>query len=158
MLRAIEWVAAGAWPEAEAVDSVTLDYDSRHRRRLRLASDRGQDLLLDLPKAVAMTGGDGLRLEDGGWLAVHAAPEAVIEVTCAGPDHLARVAWHLGNRHLPVQVNARRLLIRPDHVIESMLRGLDASTRPLQAPFDPEPGAYVDRGHHANPPEAGHEH
>lgn len=145
--RAIAHHVAGTWPAAEAGDRVTLDYDSRHRRRFRMTTEGGVEVLLDLAKAVAMADGDGLRLEDGGWLAVAAALEPVVEVTCAGARHLARIAWHLGNRHLPAQFGDRGILIRPDHVIEEMLRGLGAETRRLAAPFQPEGGAYAAHRH-----------
>jgi urease accessory protein len=148
MRRAIEHFARGAWPAEQAADSLTLAFDDRHRRRIRLASDAGQPVLLDLPKAVAMADGDGLYCEDGLWLAVRAAREALVEISCADAVALARVAWHLGNRHLPTQIDGAKLRIRPDHVIEEMLRGLGATVRPVVAPFQPEGGAYAAGGHH----------
>ena len=144
--RAVAHALAGAWPASEAGDAVTLDFDARHRRRIRLTTDTGEALLLDLPRAVAMADGDGLRLEEGGWLAVRAAPEKLLEVRCASLPELVRVAWHLGNRHLPTQLDGDRLLIRPDHVIEQMLAGLGASTREVEQPFQPEGGAYGSHG------------
>ena len=125
-----------------AADSLTLGYEDRHRRRIRLTTDAGADVLLDLPKAVPMADGDGLALADGGWLVVRAAPEPLIEITCATPQELARIAWHLGNRHLPAEVGAASIRIRPDHVIAGMLNGLGAATREIDAPFQPEGGAY----------------
>src|SRR5512139_349641 len=99
--RAVAHATAGRWPAAEAIGSVTLGFDDRHRRRLRLATDQGGTVLLDLPQAAALRDGDGLALAGGGWVAVRAAPEPLLEITA--PD-LVRVAWHLGNRHLPVQL------------------------------------------------------
>src|SRR5262249_9636391 len=96
--------------------------------------------------------GDGLVLEDGGIVAVHAKPEAVCEVRCASAEELARIAWHLGNRHLPVEVLAAALRIRDDHVIVAMLEGLGAAVTRTHAPFTPEGGAY-DQG-----PGQGHAH
>jgi len=152
MLRAIEHFPSPAWPADAATDSLTLDFDARHRRRLRLTSARGEHILLDLPKTVAMADGDGLRLEDGRWLRVTAAAEALLEVRCAGPEALARIAWHLGNRHLPSQIGDGVIRIRPDHVIEAMLVQLGASVERVEAPFQPEGGAYAGhgdgRGHH----------
>ena len=101
--------------------------------------------MLDLPEAVALADGDGLELADGGWIEVRAAPEDLVEVTCRGG--LARVAWHLGNRHCPADIRADRILIRTDRVIEDMLLGLGASVTPVRAPFDPERGAYGRHGH-----------
>ena len=148
MQHAVRHHAKGDWPAAAATDSLTLSYDDRHRRRIRLTTDAGADVLLDLPKAVPIADGDGVALADGGWLAVRAAPEPLIEITCATPQELARIAWHLGNRHLPAEVRAESIRIRPDHVIVEMLNGLGAATREIEAPFQPEGGAYDHHHHH----------
>ena len=152
MGRAVEHAPAGQWPETEATATVTLDFDSRYRRRVLLTTDSGREILLDLAKPVAMAAGDGLRLEDGGWLRIAAAPEALIEVRAATPHGLLKLAWHLGNRHLPAEIRADAILIRPDHVIETMLEGLGATLRRVEQPFQPEGGAYGDPatpgGHH----------
>ena len=145
MQRAARAERAGRWPEAQAGGTVTLAYDDRHRRRIRLETDAGEEFLLDLAKAVALDEGDGLQLDDGRWIAVHAAPEALIEVT-AEPTLLTRLAWHLGNRHLPARIEPHRILIRRDHVIADMLSKLGATLRLIEAPFTPERGAY-DEGH-----------
>lgn len=158
MTRAIEHARAGRWPEAEARAVVTLDFDARFRRRMMLTTDGGDEILLDLAKPVAMAGGDGLRLDGGGWLKIEAAPEALIEVRAASPHALLRLAWHLGNRHLPAEVQPDAILIRPDHVIEDMLTGLGADLARVTQPFQPEGGAYGDPatpgGHHHH----GHDH
>ena len=86
--------------------------------------------------------GDAYRLEDGRQVAVLAAPEELMELTCSGPLHLARLAWHLGNRHLAAEIGEGYVLIRADHVIADMARGLGADVRIIAAPFDPERGAY----------------
>ena len=129
------------------MDGVTLDYDARHRRRYRLRTNGGEEVLLDLAEAVAMADGDGLRLDDNHWLSVQAGQENLIEITADNFEHLTRVAWHLGNRHLPAAISADRILIRPDHVIESMVIGLDASIHPVTEPFQPEYGAYHEHRH-----------
>ncbi|MDP6822318.1 MAG: urease accessory protein UreE [Dehalococcoidia bacterium] len=147
MRRAVEAAAAGAWPFDRATDSVTLAFDNRHRRRLRMTTDSGDDLLLDLPEAVALGDGDGLRLEDGNWVTVMAAPESLLEAIPDSQYHLVRLAWHIGNRHLQAELLSDRIRIRPDHVIAEMLRGLGAEVREVSAPFQPEGGAYVDGGH-----------
>ena len=95
---------AGHWPKEKAAGTLTLDFDMRHRRRIRLTTDQGEDVLLDLPKAVAMADGDGLQLEDGRWLKVQAAAELIVEVRHKDPNQLMRLAWHLGNRHLPTEI------------------------------------------------------
>jgi urease accessory protein len=155
MLRAIEHRHANAWPSHNAADSLTLDFDNRHRRRIRLATDAGADLLLDLPKAVAMAHGDGLRLEDGRWLSVKAAPEALVEVRAEDRTQLARIAWHIGNRHFPAQILEGAIRIRPDHVMEAMVTGLGGEVSRIEAPFQPEGGAY---GGAAAPQSHSHSH
>jgi urease accessory protein len=149
---------AGHWPKERAVGSVTLDFDARHRRRIRLTVDQGEDVLLDLPKAVAMADGDGLRLEDGRWLKVQAAAELIVEVRHKDPNQRMRLAWHLGNRHLPTEIRNEVLRIRPDHVIENMLHGFGANLVKVRAPFQPEGGAYGDHGHHHHDDDKGDYH
>jgi urease accessory protein len=113
------------------------------------------DFLLDLQEAVALRGGDALVLEDGRLIEVIGAPEPLVEIRGTDPQHLVRIAWHLGNRHLPTQIVGKGLRIRRDHVIEDMVRGLGARVIPIEAPFDPEGGAYAGGGHvHGH----GHEH
>src|SRR5215470_11736009 len=141
---------AGYWPKEKAAGTLTLDFDARHRRRIRLAADEGEEILLDLPKAVAMADGDGLQLEDGRWLVVQAAGELIVEIRHKDPNQLVRLAWHLGNRHLPTEIRDQVLRIRPDHVIEHMLCGFGADLTELHAPFQPEGGAYGDHSHDHN--------
>src|SRR5215475_14372621 len=102
MRRAIDVRAAGSWHAHDAVGSVTLDWDHRHRRRITLALDGGGEILLDLAQTTVLRDGDGLVLDGGDIVAVRAKPEAVCDVSCASAEALARIAWHLGNRHLPV--------------------------------------------------------
>ena len=139
---------AGRWPNDAAVGSLTLDFDQRHRRRIRLTDDLGQDLLLDLPDAIAMADGDGLQLDDGRWLRVRAATELVVEIRHRDPSQLVRLAWHLGNRHLATEIREQVLSIRPDHVVEEMLRGFGAELIKVQVAFQPEGGAYSSNHHH----------
>jgi len=149
---------AGHWPKEKAAGTLTLDFDARHRRRIRLTADQGEDVLLDLPKAIAMADGDGLQLDDGRWLEVQAATESLVEVRHKDSHQLARLAWHLGNRHLPTEIRDRVLRIRPDHVIEDMLRGFGANLLKVEAPFQPEGGAYGGHDHHHDQGENGHHH
>ncbi len=148
MKRALRIEPPGNWPRETACASVTLDYDARHRRRLRLATDEGELFLLDLPRAVPMSHGDGLALDDGSWIEVRARIEALLEVT-APPQLLSRVAWHIGNRHIPAAIERDRILIREDHVIADMLRRLGAEVRQVSERFLPEAGAYAPHDHHA---------
>jgi len=147
MRRAVRLDRAGSWPRGKACGTVTLAYDERHRRRLKLASDAGEEFLLDLPRATAMREGDGLALDDGSFIEVKAAPEPLIEVSAASPALLCRIAWHIGNRHLPAQLLGDRILVREDHVIAGMLRSLGATLRAVSSPFSPEPGAYDGHEH-----------
>jgi len=127
---------------------VTLAYVDRHRRRVRLVADSGESFLLDLARAHHLTDGDGLELDTGGFIGVRTAPEPIFEIEAANRAALLRIAWHLGNRHLPLQVTGERLRIRADHVIADMVTGLGGRVTRLQAPFDPEIGAYAAATHH----------
>ena len=163
MIRATEVKPQQRWTEAPA-DTVVLDFDDRHRRRMAMTGTRGLEFLLDLENAVALRGGDALVLEDGRLVEVVSAPEPLVEIRGADPHHLIRVAWHLGNRHLPTQIMPKALRIRRDHVIEAMVKGLGARVVEIEAPFDPEGGAYAGTGHgdahdHAHHPgHEGHDH
>jgi len=141
MLRATEIAAAGQWA-APCADVVRLDYDHRTRRRIALRCVGGLEFLLDLPRAPVLHAGDGLKLEDGRIIAVEAAAECLLEITCKDARALARIAWHLGNRHLAAEIEARVIYIRNDHVIADLVRGLGAQVRCLERPFNPEGGAY----------------
>ena len=153
MLRATEVRRYGDW-SGVAVDTVVLGFQERHRRRLSMAGRGGLAFLLDLPRAATLKDGDGLLLEDGRVIAVRAAAEPLLEITCRDSEHLTRLAWHLGNRHLPTQISGSSLLILEDHVIAEMARGLGAVVRPVEAPFEPEGGAYE----HAHESGQGHGH
>ena len=153
MRRAVEHRPAGHWPHAEAVARVRLAFDDRHRRRLRLETTAGEPVLLDLPRAVAMAEGAGLRCTDGAWIEVAARPEPVLRITAASPVLMARLAWHLGNRHTPAEIRAGAILIRPDHVLAGMVRDLGAVATETVAPFQPEGGAYPGDHRHAHGPE-----
>ncbi|MCC8956602.1 urease accessory protein UreE [Bradyrhizobium sp. Pear77] len=154
MIRATKVLGQHRWTEA-AADTVVLDFDDRHRRRMAMTGTRGLEFLLDLENAVALRGGDALVLEDGRLIEVVAAPEPLAEIRGSDPHHLIRVAWHLGNRHLPTQIMPKGLRIRRDHVIEAMVKGLGARVIEIEAPFDPEGGAYAEHAH-ADAPAHGH--
>ena len=155
MIRATKVLGQHRWTQS-AADTVVLDFDDRHRRRMAMTGTRGLEFLLDLENAVALRGGDALVLEDGRLIEVVAAAEPLLEIRGADPLHLVRVAWHLGNRHLPTQIMPKGLRIRRDHVIEAMVKGLGARIIEIEAPFDPEGGAYASS--HAHAPEAAHAH
>jgi urease accessory protein len=148
-LFARDILPAGTWDAASAVDRITLDYEGRHRRRYRYVTDEGIDFVLDLKQTTLLHDGDGLKLDDGRIVLVQAAPEALVAVTANGVEALIKLAWHIGNRHLPAQLCAERILIRDDAVIVDMLQGLGAHVEKIVAPFTPERGAYS-HGHGAH--------
>lgn len=145
MKRVVSIKAAGAW--TGAVDRIVLDAEDRHRRRIALTGEKGTEFLIDLAQPVALRDGDGLELDDGSIVQVVGAPEPLVEIAAANDIALARLAWHLGNRHTDVQIVGHALRIRRDHVLEAMLRGLGATLVPVEAPFDPEGGAHETSGH-----------
>jgi urease accessory protein len=159
MMRATRVLGQHRWTQAGA-DTVVLDFDDRHRRRMAMTGTRGLEFLLDLENAIALRGGDALVLEDGRLIEVVAAAEPLLEIRGTDPLHLVRVAWHLGNRHLPTQIMPKGLRIRRDHVIEAMVKGLGARIIEIEAPFDPEGGAYAGHAHapEAEPAHTGHDH
>ncbi len=143
MRRAIKVKVSGDWPTEESVATVTLAFEQRHRRRIRMADDSGAAFLLDLERPVVLADGDGLALEDGGFIQVRAAAEVVADIHCADGAHAARLAWHIGNRHAPLQVlGDRGLRISHDPVLVHMVEGLGGVVTRRTAPFVPEPGAY----------------
>ena len=140
-MRATAVKSASAWSGATA-DRIVLRHDERHCRRVSLTASSGLAFVLDLPAATWLRGGEALILEDGRAIEVVAAREEIFEIRCRDAQQLARVAWHLGNRHVPVQVLADALRIRRDHVLAELVTQLGANAVPLEAPFEPEAGAY----------------
>ena len=147
MLLARSVCRASEFDQNREIDRVVLDAVERHRRRVVLTGDKGTKFLLDLPHATALRDGDGLVLDDGSIVRVSGKPELLVEIAATSVHELARLAWHIGNRHTDMQVVGDKLRIRHDHVLEDMLRGLGAHLTPIEAPFDPEGGAY-DHGPH----------
>jgi len=146
MRRAAQIKPAGQWHDA--IDFVVLDADERQRRRSVLTGERGTQFLLDLPGATRLRDGDGLVLDDGSIVRVTGKSEPLVEIAAESANDLVRFAWHLGNRHIDVEIVGDRLRIRRDHVVEDMLRGLGAQLTPIEAPFDPEGGAYSQHHDH----------
>jgi urease accessory protein len=159
MLRASAVLESGFVPPEKVVDRVVLDADERHRRRIVLTGERGTQFLLDLDHAVALKDGDGLVLDDGTVVRVAGKPEALVEIEAKSPLDLARLAWHLGNRHTAVQILDGKLRIRRDHVLEQMVAGLGGKFCAIEAPFEPETGAHSHAGgEHAHEEHAQGEH
>lgn len=142
-------------------DRVVLAHEDRRRRRLAMKAEGGVEFLLDLPEAMAIPDGAALILEDGRQIEVVAAPESLVKITAKDGPSLTRIAWHLGNRHVPTELLGTQLRIARDHVLEEMVAGLGGIVVALEAPFEPESGAYVAGGqsatHHAHR-HHGHDH
>ena len=160
MLRATAVVRKAAVKPDWVADTVVLDHEGRHRRRVALKGEGGLDFLLDLDKAAALADGDAVRLEDGRLVQVKAAPQALLEITAENPLRLMRVAWHIGNRHTPAEIGADAIWIEDDHVLAEMVRGQGCTATPVRRPFRPERGAYEhDCGHdHGDAHHAHHAH
>ena len=155
MIRAGKILAQAAGANTCA-DTVLLDSTERHRRRATMTCVRGLEFLLDLPDAIMLRTGDAIMLDDGRLVEVLGKPEPLAEIRVRDPLQLTHVAWHLGNRHLPVQIFETKIRIRRDHVIEDMVRGLGAKVALIEAAFDPEGGAYAQPETHAH--DHGHQH
>ena len=145
-------VPASAVETGRVVDRVALDLEGRRRRRHVVTTAGGASLLVDLAAPPQLRDGDALVLDGGGLVLVEALTEPMMEVTVADPAGRLRVAWRLGNRHLPVQFRGEALRLRPDHVIRAMLQALGATVVDVTAPFEPEPGAYYHGGGHHHGP------
>jgi urease accessory protein len=163
MRRAQSILPHGSWDKARAVADVELVFHDRYRRRITLCDLKGVKFLLDLARPAVLRDGDGLLLDDGGVIAVRAANEAVADIRAETPAALARLAWHIGNRHTPVQVlQDGRLRIHDDAVLVEMIKGLHGSVTRHMAAFSPEAGAYAPQhaiqGHHHHDHHHDHDH
>ena len=141
-------------PVTQPYGELVLPFDLRIRSRLRTRLASGEEAVLKTERGAILRGGECLKSEDGRVVRVSAAPEKVMHVTCADQFELTRAAYHLGNRHVPVQIGDGFLRIATDHVLGDMLLGLGAKVRELEAPFEPESGAYD--GGHGHYDEVGH--
>lgn len=155
MIRATSVLRRAAVKPERVADTLTLDHEARHRRRIALTAEGGLEFLLDLERATVLDDGDAVKLEDGRLVQIKAAPERLIEVTTENPLRLMKVAWHIGNRHVAAEIGESALYIGFDHVLLEMVRGLGATAREVTRPFRPEKGAY--EGGHGHGHE-GHDH
>jgi len=143
--------------------SVTLDWDARQKSRFDAEDSAGQRVGVFLPRGTVVRGGDVLLTQDGGFIRVVAAPQDVLRIT-ACPQHgspfdLIRAAYHLGNRHVPIELQPDHLKIEPDHVLADMLRQMHLIVNDVREPFEPESGAYAQGGHsHGHGHDHGHAH
>jgi urease accessory protein len=152
--------------------TLTLDWDVRQKSRFDAESSEGRQVGVFLPRGTVVRGGDVLLTQDGSLLRVVAAPQAVLRITaCSNHDHhhdhdgafdLMRAAYHLGNRHVPIELRPDHLKIEPDHVLADMLRAMHLTVTEVREPFEPEGGAYTagqGTGHgHAHGHDHGHGH
>jgi urease accessory protein len=133
---------------------LVLAFDARQRSRQLATLDTGEEVALVLPRGTVLRGGDLLVASDGRIVEVVSSPEPLLHAGCDSPEALARAAYHLGNRHVPVQVGEGWIRLAKDHVLEVMLKGLGASVSAIEAPFEPEAGAYG--AHHRHDNDSGH--
>ena len=124
---------------SDADMTITLNFEARFLRRKRLVSDCGVAFMVDLAETVSLNAGDAFILDDGRQIIIHAAAEPVLEIR---HDNLARIAWHIGNRHTPCEIKPDHLIICYDHVLEDLLIRLGADLVKSETPFNPEGGAY----------------
>lgn len=155
MLRAISHLPAGH-NDGIPFDLVTLAHDERRLRRKLLTLVHGDEVLVDFPQTVTLENHGALVLDDGRFVEVIAAEEQLLEVRGRDGEHLLRLAWHIGNRHTPAQLEENRILIARDHVLRDMLEGLGATVVDVTEPFSPEHGAYHAHGHGLGHADIGH--
>ena len=141
-MRAVSVLSAGAWAASREAGHIVADFEQRFRRRFRFTTAEGWAFLLDLAQPVRLRDGDGLVLEDGRIVRVAALAESLAEITAFDDRGITRIAWHLGNRHLPVQMMRHTLRIRAEPTAIDLVERLGGRVELLRAAFDPEPGAY----------------
>lgn len=147
--RATKYIPASDAKGVETSGALSLSHDERHIRRKLLHFANGDIIMVDLKEPVHLSEGDVLEAENGEYFLIHAANEPLYSVKAATPLELARLAWHLGNRHQSVEIVENRILVLRDPVIRAMLEGLGATIEEIEAPFQPLHGAYHDHaGHH----------
>ncbi|HEY0712167.1 MAG TPA: urease accessory protein UreE [Polyangia bacterium] len=145
-------------PEGRESDGLTLDFDRRRKSRQRVVLDSGVEAGLFLPRGTVLREGDRLRGDDGSVVRVKAAPETLSVVAAQDRLQLARAAYHLGNRHLPVEITAMGLQYQHDHVLDTMVRGLGLEVTVCEGPFNPEGGAYGGGHGHGHDHDHDHDH
>jgi urease accessory protein len=143
-MRLVEKLAPA---DAAASAQLVLDYDARRKCRQRVRLDSGEEIALLLPRGTVLSTDDRLQTDDGLVIRVVAAPELLSSATTGDPIQLARAAYHLGNRHVPLQIEPGTLRYRHDHVLDALVLGLGLSLTTEEAPFDPESGAYHGQRH-----------
>lgn len=146
MLRAVAHLPANHG-RGEPIDTITLAHDERRLRRKLLTGMNGTEVTVDFPNTITLDHDGALELDDGRLIGIVAASEMLYAVTARDAAHLLRLAWHIGNRHTPAQLDAHRILIKRDHVLKTMLEGLGATVVDVTEPFFTEHGAYHSHSH-----------
>lgn len=157
MIQASKLISQGAGLAPALVkraSTIELDWDVRQKSRFDATDSTGRSLGVFLPRGTVARGGDVLVAEDGSLIRVIAAPQAVLKIThCTQhgtPYDLIRAAYHLGNRHVPIELKPDHLKIEPDHVLADMLRAMHLIVHAVEEAFEPENGAYAAGGHHTH--------
>ena len=141
---------------ARVTEVLELAFDQRERSRLRAALLSGEEIGIDLPVGTILVHGSRLQLEDGRVVAIEAAEEDLLRITTDGPEALLRIAYHVGNRHVPIEIDGNALYILPDHVLRAMVERLGAKVEPVRRGFQPESGAYGHSHVHHHHDDEGH--
>lgn len=157
MPRAIRVIEPAHRHDRPVADTVILDYGQRSGETVAVTSVKGLAIVIDLASPGRLRGEDVLELDDGNRVEVVAAPEPLIEARAQDVPALARLAWHLGDRHVPVEVLPNRIRTRQNEALEALLGSLGAKVTRIEAPFEPEGGAYASGHAHAHA-HHGHEH
>jgi urease accessory protein len=130
---------------------VSLAWDQRQKSRLHAMDSQGQEVAIFIPRGKVLRSGDVLLSEEGAFLRIESAPESLLHISAcpihSAPHDLLRAAYHLGNRHIPIEVQAQHLKIEPDHVLENLLVSMGLIVKHVDAPFEPESGAYAETAH-----------
>jgi urease accessory protein len=148
MPRATAVIRKAAVKPDRVVDTISLDHEGRQGRRASLKADGGLDFLLDLDKATVLHDGDAVKLEDGRLVQVKAAPQRLFEVRAESPLRLMRLAWQIGNRHMPAEIAADAIYVAEDHALAELVRGQGGTATAVLRPFRPESAAHAhDCGH-----------
>jgi urease accessory protein len=164
MLHVSKLIPQGAGLAAvllKRASTVELDWDVRQKSRFEVLDSAGVQLGIFLPRGAVVRGGDVLVAQDGSLIKVLAAPQTVLKITCCATHgnafDLIRAAYHLGNRHVPIELKPDHLKIEPDHVLADMLRAMHLTLAEVSEPFEPESGAYAQGGHaHGSHSHGGH--
>ena len=158
MQHAIKLVSRAERGDRPVVDTAILDYAQRSTQKITVTGVKGGQFEIDLAQPARLRTDDTLLLDNGTLIEVVAAPEPLSEARAADLAQLARLAWHLGDRHVPAQLFANRIRVRREPAVEALLKALGVKATPIEAPFEPEGGAYESAHDHGHGHDHGHDH